>query len=82
MIYTAEITVYDPDENEMRKEKLFISGDNYSDITNKLINYYGENELEDMFISLFGPDDFIAFDEEDKHLFEIVKDKLEKKVVW
>lgn len=82
MMYIAKITVYDPDDNDMRKEQLFISGHDYSDVTDKLINYYGENELEDMFISLFSPDDFIVFDEEDKHLFEIVKDKLEKKVVW
>lgn len=82
MMYVAKVTVYDPEDNETRTEQLFISGSYYSDVTEKLISYYGENETEDMSISIFGPDDFIVFDEEDKHLFEIVKDKLAKKVIW
>lgn len=82
MMYIAKVKYYIPEEGKSEENCLFISGDNYSDITKKLIGFYGENEVEDMFISLFGPDDFIYFDEEDKHLFEIVKDKLEKKIVW
>ena len=82
MMYVAKVTVYEPEDGVTITDQLFISGDNYSDVTDKLVNYYGENELEDMSISIFGPDDFIRFDEEDKHLFEIVKDKLGKKVIW
>ena len=81
MMYVAKVTVYEPEDNNTRTEQLFISGDNYSDVTEKLINYYGENETENMSISIFSPDDFIVFDKEDEHLFEIVKDKLEKNVI-
>lgn len=82
MMYVAKVTVYDPDYNKTRTEQLFISGDNYFDVTEKLISYYGENETENIFISIFSPDDFIQFDEEDGDLFNMVKSKLEKKVIW
>ncbi len=82
MMYVAKVKYYVPEEGKSEEESLFISGDNYCDVTEKLTGFYGENEVEDIFISLFGPDDFIAFDEENKHLFEIVKDKLEKRIMW
>lgn len=82
MMYVAKVIVYEPDYNEIRTEQLFISGDNYSDVTEKLVNYYGENETENISISIFSPDDFVQFDEEDSDLFNMVKSKLEKKVIW
>lgn len=82
MMYVAKVKYYIPEEEKSEEESLFISGSHYHDVTEKLTGFYGEGEIEAMSISIFGPDDFIVFDDEDKHLFEIVKDKLEKKVVW
>ncbi len=82
MMYVAKVDYYILEDDKREEDQIFISGDSYTDVTKKLVSFYGENEIENMFISLFGPDDFILFDEEDKHLFEIVKDKLEKKIIW
>lgn len=80
MTFAVKVEHYISEEAKVEKSSLFVMAKDMHDVINKMNNYF--ESIESISIEYFSPDDFILFDEEDKHLFEIVKYKLEKKVIW
>lgn len=63
-------------DEEIETDKLFITGQDFKDVSGKLEEYYGE-DLLGFEVELVGPDDFFSIDKFPDLLEEIKKD-----VIW
>ena len=62
MIYIANVEVYDYFEDETATNKVILEAKNWSEAINKLVNYFGKNEIKA--IKSFEPidDNFVYID--------------------
>lgn len=82
MIFVVEVEYYNDCDNVEVTSKLFVTADTFCEAAIKIVDYYGEENMYSLHIDSFSPDNFLIFDAEDTHLFEVVKDKLGEKIIW
>ena len=82
MIFTATVNYYNDDTMNVEPEYLFVCADTLKDVTEKISEFYGEDQIDSLEIAPFSPDDMLIFREEEEDLFYEVKDTLGEKVVW
>ena len=84
MMYIVKVKVYNEFDMKSIKYNLFVPGDSYVDVINKLIKYYGEDELEEVTMELWAPDSFLEFEDSihDNQVFNAVRQTLEDRIIW
>ena len=85
MMYTAVISWYN--EYSDRADKMdiaycFVPADSMQEVIDKMEQYYGKNDIEEITISIFSPDNFLKFDECHADMFYDVKATLGAEVIW
>lgn len=82
MMFTATVNYYNDDTMNVETEHLFVCADILKDVTEKISEFYGEDQIDSLEIAPFSPDDMLIFREEDSSLFYEAKDVLGEEVVW
>ena len=82
MIFIATVNYYNDDTMNVEPEHLFVCADTLKDVTEKISEFYGEDQIDSLEIAPFSPDDMLIFGEEEEDLFYEVKNTLGEKVVW
>ena len=85
MMYTAVISWYN--EYSDRADKMdiaycFVPADSMQEVIDKMEQYYGKNDIEEITITIFSPDNFLKFEERHADMFYDVKATLEENVIW
>lgn len=84
-MFKVYIEHYDRDEQKMIKESGFVSAENYMGALEKIVQYYGDEDIECVRLDAFSPDSMLMFDVDngyEKALFNSVDSILADKVVW
>lgn len=85
MMFIAHIkfySEYSTKENQIESRNCFVPGNDMCDVIHMMEDYYGKNDIEEITIKAFSPDNFLEFTEEDRDLFSSVQYVLGKEVVW
>ena len=85
MVYKVVMNWYDDFDKKEKKEGLFLVADSYADAIEKMVNYYGEEDLLDIKINPWSPDDFVKFDldnPDEDWLFNKVDSDIGKNIIW
>lgn len=82
MVFTARVEYYNEYEEKIERVNLFMVAEDFSSAVNNITKYYGKDAVESISIDTFAPENFLEFTEDDEDLFEMVKSKLIKRVVW
>lgn len=85
MVFKVVVDFYDDFDKKEKKRGLFLVADSYSDVIEKLVNYYGEEDLLEIKIIPWSPDDFVKFDldnPDEDWLFNKVDKDIGEKVIW
>lgn len=84
-MFKVYIEHYDRDEQKTIKESGFVSAENYMEALEKIVRYYGDEDIECVRLDVFSPDPMLMFDAEDEYekvLFDEISSILADKVVW
>ena len=82
MFYKAKLTYYNEVDYTEHKASLLICADKFKDVVSKLSDYYGEEQLDEICISPFSPDDMLIFEEKETDLYDEVIMRLGAEVIW
>lgn len=82
MMFTATVNYYNDDTMNVETEHLFVCADTFKGVTEKVSEFYGEDQIDSLEIAPFSPDDMLIFNEEDEDLFYDVRDQLAEQIVW
>lgn len=85
MVYKVIVNWYNDLSEKEETNGLFLIADSYSDAVDKIVKYYGEEDLNEFKIALWLPDDFIRFDldnPDEDWLFNKVNSDIGKNVIW
>ena len=84
MIFTGKVKFYISAFDKESTESFFISARNYSEAMGKITEVYGEEEgsVLSVTLSVFSPEDFIIFEENDEELFKQAIEATKKSVFW
>lgn len=82
MTYIAKVVWYNDLDVREEKINLFISGESYKDVVEKLSVHFGEEDILSMEIEPFAPDDFLIFEEQVSDLFDEVVKGIGERVIW
>lgn len=87
MMYIAHIKYYDEfsnKEDKMEETNCFVPGDSFHDVIDKMEAHYGKNDIEEIAISVFSPDNFLEFNNSlhDRDLFRAIKETLGDRIIW
>ena len=82
MFYLYKISYYDSEENRTFKYKGFVIGKSYEEAMKNLTEYYGDEEIEEVFLTPFSPNTVLEYDESMEDLFEETEKKMLKKIIW
>lgn len=82
MMFTATVNYYNDDTMNVEIEHLFVCADTLKDVTEKVSEFYGEDQIDSLEIAPFSPDDMLIFREDYEELFYEVKNRLNEEVVW
>lgn len=85
MVFKVVVDYYDDFDKKENKRGLFLMADSYSNVIEKLVNYYGEEDLLEIKITPWSPDDFVKFDldnSDEDWLFNKVDKDIGEKVIW
>ena len=85
MVFKVVVDYYDDFDKKEEKKGLFLVADSYSDVIEKTVKYYGEEDLLEIKITPWAPDDFIQFDLDNPDmdwLFNKVDKDVSKTVFW
>lgn len=82
MFYRAKLTYYDEVDYTEQRVNLLICADGFKDVISKLSDYYGEEQLDEIYISPFSPEDMLIFEEKETDLYDEVILTLGAKVIW
>lgn len=85
MVYKVVVDYYDDFDKKEEKKGLFLMADSYSDVVDKVVKYYGEEDLSEFKIAPWSPDDFIQFNldnPDEDWLFNKVDSDIGKNVIW
>lgn len=80
MIFAVKVEHYIPEETEIEKCGLFVTAKDMHDVINKINAYFGKDNIESISMEYFSPDNFLLFSDEE--LYDLVKNKLAKEVIW
>ena len=82
MTYIAKVIWYNDFNVSEETVNLFITGDSYKDIADKLSAHFGEEDIISMEIEPFAPDDFLVFDEDITDIFDAIRARVGERVIW
>lgn len=85
MMYTAKVSWYNEYSDKTNKTDItfcFIPADSMQEAVDKMEQYYGKNDIEEITISIFSPDNFLEFDERHADMFYDVRATLKEDVIW
>lgn len=82
MTYIAKVVWYNDFNATEEKINLFIAGDSYKEVADKLSVHFGEEDILSMEIEPFAPDDFLIFEEQVSDLFDEVVEGIGERVIW
>ena len=85
MVYKVVVDYYDDFDKKKEKKGLFLVADSYGNALEKMVKYYGEEDLLEIKITPWAPDDFIQFDldnVDEDWLFHKVDSDIGKNVIW
>ena len=86
MIYVAEVVWADEFNNYKENTTYsFLWADSYIDAMERLVAYYGDEEMVKVSLTPFSPDNLLEFDKdvlEELELFTEVKNVLGEKIAW
>lgn len=82
MFYRAKLTYYSEVDYTEQRVNLLICADGLKDVISKLSDYYGEEQLDEIYISPFSPEDMLIFEEKETDLYDEVILRLGAKVIW
>ena len=85
MMYTVKVKWYN--EFSEVKDKMdtnfcFVAAESYHEVIDIMEQYYGKNNIEEITMSVFSPDNFLEFDSDVADMFYDVKATLGAKVIW
>lgn len=82
MIYIATVKYYDDFDDKRVTSFMFIAANSTSKAVEQLDDFFGENNLLDVTISAFSPDNFLEINEEFDELFHDFALHAGDNVVW
>jgi len=86
MIYVAEVVWADEFNNYKENTTYsFLWADSYIDAMERLVAYYGDEEMVKVSLTPFSPDNLLEFDKDvlkELELFTEVKNVLGEKIAW
>ena len=85
MMYTAKVSWYNEYSEKMDKMDIafcFVPADSMQEAVDKMEQYYGKNDIEEITITAFSPDNFLEFGERHADMFYDVKATLKEDVIW
>jgi len=85
MVYKVGINWYNDFSEKEEMNGLFLMADSYADAVEKIVKYYGEEDLIEFKIAPWSPDDFIRFDidnPDEAWLFDKVDKDIGKNIIW
>lgn len=85
MMYTVRVSRYNEFSDKADKTDIafcFVPADSMQEVVDKMEQYYGKNDIEEITISVFSPDNFLEFGERQADMFYDVKATLKEYVIW
>ena len=82
MIYVTRVKFYDDDTQDSKYYDCFVVAESYMDAVQQMVDYYGEHYIEKLYVEIFAPNNFLEFTSDDHNLFDTVKERLSKRVLW
>ena len=85
MVFKVVVDFYDDFDKKEKKRGLFLMAESYSDVVDKVEKYYGEENLSEIKIAPWSPDDFMQFEfnnPDEDWLFHKVDSDIGKNVIW
>lgn len=85
MVFKIVVDYHDDINKKERKGGLFLIAESYTNAIEKLVEYFGEDSLLEVKITLWSPDDFVEFDldnPDEGWLFNKVDNDIGKNVLW
>lgn len=84
-MYTVKIKFYSEFsdlEDKIETKFCFVPADSLKGVIEIMEQYYGKNNIEEITIGVFSPDNFLEFDSDVADMFYDVKATLGAKVIW
>ena len=82
MVYKGKVTWFFEDENKELNENIFIVADDYKGAVDRILEFYGENEVLGFTVSMFSPHDIIIFKEDQEEIFNKAAAAVEENIFW
>ena len=85
MVFKVKVDWYNDFSEKEETNGLFLVAESYRDAIDKIVSYYGDEELNEIKISAWAPDDFVRFDLDNPDmdwLFNKVDKDISKIVIW
>ena len=85
MMYTVKVKFYSEFsdlEDKIETKFCFVPADSLKEVVEIMEQYYGENDIEEITIGDFSPDNFLEFDVDLVDMFYDVKATLGSRVIW
>lgn len=85
MVYKVVVNWYNDFSEKEEANGLFLMANTYSDVVEKLVKYYGEENLNELKIAPWSPEDFVKFEldnPDEDWLFNKVDKDIGKNIIW
>ena len=82
MMFTAKVKYYQEVSGDVKTHNIFVTGDTFREVVEKISEFYGETNLESISVNSFSPDNMLIFEPEREELFTMVESTLAKDVIW
>ena len=85
MVYKVKVDWYNDFTEKEEMNGLFLVANSYADAVDKIVKYYGEEDLCGFKITPWSPDDFIRFEFDNPDmdwLFDKVDTDIGKNIIW
>ena len=85
MMYTAKVKFYSEFsdlEDKIETKFCFVPADSLKEVIEIMEQYYGKNNVEEITIGVFSPDNFLEFDVDLVDMFYDVKATLGSRIIW
>ena len=85
MMYTVKVKFYSEFsdlEDKIETKFCFVPADSLKEVIEIMEQYYGKNNIEEITMGVFSPDNFLEFDSDVADMFYDVKATLGSKVIW